>query len=385
MKAWPLVKLGELLEQIDRMERVDPDASYRLLGVRLEGNGPFIRETVTGTETSAGRLNQVRAGDFIYSRLFAWRGAFGLINDAMDGCFVSNEFPIFRADQRRLELGYLARWFQLPSVWRKVEENCTGSTPTTRNRFKEEFFFDLEIPLPPLPEQQALVARLDALAEKTRQVEAHLEAAERDAERLLALRFREAIADAPLRPMAEVAPIVKRPVNVDPGTTYNEVGARSFGKGLFIKPPFDGAEATWQKPVWIEPGDLVFSNIKAWEGAIAVAAPAHANCIASHRYITCVPNRRLASADFLRYYLLSEEGLEKIGNASPGTADRNRTLSVSSLMAIEVPTPPLAVQQTFDRLQAAVAALKAKHAAIREANAALLPAMLERVFAGLAP
>lgn len=42
MKAWPSVKLGELLEQIDRMERVDPDASYQLLGVRLEGNGPFI-------------------------------------------------------------------------------------------------------------------------------------------------------------------------------------------------------------------------------------------------------------------------------------------------------------------------------------------------------
>lgn len=381
MKVWPLVKLGELLEQVDRMERVDPDASYQLLGVRLEGNGPFIRETVTGTETSAGRLNQVRTGDFIYSRLFAWRGAFGLIHDAMDGCFVSNEFPIFRADQRRLELGYLARWFQLPSVWRKVEENCTGSTPTTRNRFKEEFFFDLEIPLPPLSEQQAVVARLDALAEKTRQVEAHLDAVERDAEHLLALRFRDAIADASLRPMAEVAPVVKRPVDIDTETTYNEVGARSFGKGLFIKPPFDGAEATWQKPVWIEPGDLVFSNIKAWEGAIAVAGPTHANCIASHRYITCVPNRRLTSADFLRYYLLHEEGLEKIGDASPGTADRNRTLSVSNLMAIEVPIPPLTTQQTFERLQAEVFALKAKHTAIREANAALLPATLERVFA----
>ncbi|MFN3612769.1 MAG: hypothetical protein ACK4TH_12280, partial [Tepidimonas sp.] len=45
------------------------------------------------------------------------------------------------------------------------------------------------------------------------------------------------------------------------------------------------------------------------------------------------------------------------------------------------PAPPLAVQQTFDRLQAAVAALKAKHAAIRQANAALLPATLERIFA----
>jgi hypothetical protein len=40
------------------------------------------------------------------------------------------------------------------------------------------------------------------------------------------------------------------------------------------------------------------------------------------------------------------------------------------------------VQQTFDRLQAEIAALKAKHTAIRETNAALLPAALERVFAG---
>ncbi len=42
--------------------------------------------------------------------------------------------------------------------------------------------------------------------------------------------------------------------------------------------------------------------------------------------------------------------------------------------------PSLAVQQTFDRLQAEIAALKAKHTAIRAANAALLPATLERIF-----
>lgn len=84
---------------------------------------------------------------------------------------------------------------------------------------------------------------------------------------------------------------------------------------------------------------------------------------------------------FLAYYLLSEEGLEKVGLASPGTADRNRTLSLGNLGKITVPVPPLPLQQTFDRLQADVAALKAKHAAIRDANAALLPATLERAFA----
>lgn len=57
-------------------------------------------------------------------------------------------------------------------------------------------------------------------------------------------------------------------------------------------------------------------------------------------------------------------------------------MSLGNLGKIEVPTPPMAAQQTFDRLQAEIAALKAKHTAIREANAALLPATLERVFAG---
>jgi len=238
----------------------------------------------------------------------------------------------------------------------------------------------VEIPLPPLSVQQAYVSHFDALAEKTRQLEAHLDAVDRNAEHLLALRFRDAIAAAPLRAMAEVAPSIRRSVEIDIATRYREVGARSFGKGLFIKPDFDGAEVTWQKPVWIRKGDLVLSNIKAWEGAIAIAEEEHDGSIASHRYITCVPAPEHVTVGFLAYYLLSEDGLEKVGFASPGTADRNRTLSLSNLGKIEVPTPSLATQRAFDRLQVEVTALKTQHAAIRQANAALLPATLERVF-----
>lgn len=57
--------------------------------------------------------------------------------------------------------------------------------------------------------------------------------------------------------------------------------------------------------------------------------------------------------------------------------ERNRTLDLEKLMAIEVPMPPLVTQQAFDGMQAEVGALKAKHTAIRQAKAAVL----ERVFA----
>lgn len=238
----------------------------------------------------------------------------------------------------------------------------------------------IEIPLPPLTEQQALVAHLDALAEKTRQVEAHLDAVERDVEHLLALRFRDAIADVPLLPMAKVAPLVRREQSIDLNGSYPELGIRSFGKGTFHKPPLSGGEVGTKRLYRIEPGDLLFSNVFAWEGAIAVAQPEDTGRFGSHRFITCQANPELTTAEFLRYYFLTDDGMLKIGEASPGGAGRNRTLGLEKLMAIEVPTPPLAVQQTFDRLQTEVAALKAKHTAIREANAALLPATLERIF-----
>lgn len=379
MKAWPKIALGELLQDASTPVRVRQDADYPNFGIYSFGRGLFAKPPISGMQTSAGTLYRVCADNFIYSRLFAFEGSYGVVDSVFDGHFTSNEYPSFSLDRSRLEPGFLKVYFQVPRVWQDIAMGSKG-VGSRRIRVQPDKVLAHRIPLPPLPEQQTLVARLDALAEKTRQVEAHLDAVERDAEHLLALRFHDAIADAPMRTMAEVAPSIRRPVEIDIETRYREVGARSFGKGLFIKPDFDGAEATWQKPVWIRFGDLVLSNIKAWEGAIAIARDEHDGCIASHRYITCVPDPEQATAGFLAYFLLSEDGLEKVGLASPGTADRNRTLSLGNLGKIEVPMPSLAEQQTFDRLQAEVAALKAKHTAIRLANAALLPATLERVF-----
>lgn len=180
-----------------------------------------------------------------------------------------------------------------------------------------------------------------------------------------------------------MAPIVRRPIKLDRSAKYREIGARSFGKGLFAKPEFDGAAATWEKPVLIAKGDLVFSNIKAWEGAISWATDVHDGCIASHRYITCVPHADLAAPEFLARYLLSTEGLARVGQASRGSADRNRTLSLVELAAIPVPVPPLSYQlDIISRLDALAAKTRmvAEHIdAIETEAAALLMSLHHRL------
>ena len=262
MRAWQTVALGDICTPAERFTAPIAGVIYRQLGVRLWGEGAYEREQLDGSDTKYAAFNRIDSDDLVVNKIWARNGAVAVATAELAGTHVSTEFPAFVLDRARIA----PRWMRLITKWRGFWKACDDKAQGTsgKNRIKPGQFLSIEIPLPPLAEQQAIVARLDALAEKAREVEAHLDAVERDAEHLLALRFRDVIADAPLRPMTEVAPAVRRSVDVDIATRYREVGARSFGKGLFVKPDFDGAEATWQKPVWISSGDLVLSNIKAW-------------------------------------------------------------------------------------------------------------------------
>lgn len=378
MKAWPKVALGELISRADETAVLDPLGQYHEVTIKLWGKGVLSRGKVLGSDVVSVR-RVVRKNQLILSKIDARNGAIGLVPPELDGAIVSNDFPSFSFnDLEQCDpafMGWLVRSTPFVELCKAASEGTTN-----RVRIKEDRFLDQQIALPPLAEQQTIVARLDALAEKTRQLEAHLDAVERDAEHVLALRFRDAIANAPLRTMAEIAPLIRREQSIDLNGSYPELGIRSFGKGTFHKPPLSGGDVGTKRLFRIEPGDLLFSNVFAWEGAIAIAQAEDTGRFGSHRFISCVPDHRLTSADFLRYYFLTDNGMLKIGEASPGGAGRNRTLGLEKLMAIEIPMPTMAIRKTFDRLQADIAALKAKHTAIRQANAALLPATLERVF-----
>jgi len=378
VKAWPTVALGDLLSRSTETAAIAPDAEYHEVTIKLWGKGVVSRGKVRGSDVVSVR-RAVCANQLILSKIDARNGAIGMVPPELDGAIVSNDFPSFDfRDLRRCDpafMGWLVRSTPFVALCKAASEGTTN-----RVRIKEDRFLAKQIALPPLAEQQALVARLDALAEKTRQLEAHLDAAERDAEHLLALRFRDAIANAPMRAMAEVAPLVRREVAIDPQASYTELGVRSFYKGTFHRRTVAGSEFTWQKMFRVEAGDLIFSNIMAWEQAIALATPEDHDCVGNHRMLTCVADSEKAVPGFLAYYFMTDDGFAKVYAASPGTAARNRTLIAANLEAIEVPIPPLPIQQSFNRLQTEVAALKAQHAALRTANAALLPATLERVF-----
>ena len=157
--GWSLVRIGDLVKQVTEKVKVKPSAEYKLAGVRWYGEGVFHRETVTGIDSSATYLMPLIPGSFIYNRLFAWKESFAVVPEELNDCLVSNEFPQFLVNSERLLVRYLYLFFICKSTIRAVNKASIGSAAVSRNRYKEEYFLNVQIPLPPLPEQQATIDR----------------------------------------------------------------------------------------------------------------------------------------------------------------------------------------------------------------------------------
>lgn len=253
---------------------------------------------------------------------------------------------------------------------------------TSNVSLKVKDIAEVEVFLPPLEKQKEIVNHIDFVISKIEEVKNLRAAMLDDAQAMLSSAFHKIIEGAVYKPMSEVAPIVRRQIEITVDGEYPELGARSFGKGIFHKPTLIGAELDWQKLYTVHSGDLVLSNIKAWEGAIAAAGDNDHGRVGSHRYITCVPVEGVTTANFLAFYLLTQEGIEQVQAASPGSADRNRTLAMKRLEKIKVPVPDYDKQLWFNQLQSYVEKIKQAQSENATELEALMPSILDKAFKG---
>ena len=182
-KSWPMVTLGEVLRKSEELVQIDLNTTYREVTIKLWGKGVVLRRKASGSEIAAPRRSVVRAGQFILSRIDARNGAFGIVPPALDGAVVSNDFPSFKLNTQRIipeYLGWLSRCAHFVDLCKAASEGTTN-----RVRLKEEKFLATTIALPPLAEQQRIVARIEELAAKIEEARGLRRQAEEEAEALL--------------------------------------------------------------------------------------------------------------------------------------------------------------------------------------------------------
>lgn len=183
--------------------------------------------------------------------------------------------------------------------------------------------------------------------------------------------------------VGDVLSLERRPVVVELDAEYEEIGIRSFGRGIFHKDPISGVALGNKRVFQVEAGDLVISNVFAWEGAVAAATQAEAGKIGSHRFMTFVPINARIDTSWAAWFFQSEPGLELIRKASPGSAGRNRTLAIKRFEALEIPLPPIEEQRRearrLERSHANIAVISARLARCESMASALEVALASAI------
>jgi type I restriction enzyme S subunit len=159
------VPVGAVMAPADVEEVVDPEKTYPIMGVLGHGRGVLVRDPIKGADTSYKSLRRMQAGQVVYSRLKAFEGAFAVVPKLAEGMYSSHEFPSFDADKNRLDVDWFShllhtRWFQ------DQVRGLSKGIGARRERLDVNRFCSIKIPLPDLPTQQAIAARLDRVAER---------------------------------------------------------------------------------------------------------------------------------------------------------------------------------------------------------------------------
>ena len=126
---------------------------------------------------------QLRSGDIVFARTGATTGKSFLIQSCPDAVFAS--YLIRIRPNEKVVPKFLHLFFQTPAYWQLISENVAGIAQPNCNASKLK---NLPIPLPPLSEQQRIVARVEAFL-------THINAARDKLSRvpLIMKKFRQAV------------------------------------------------------------------------------------------------------------------------------------------------------------------------------------------------
>jgi type I restriction enzyme S subunit len=386
---WTIVRLGEVITLSDTFVPSSQLGEVNLAGVYSFGRGLFKRGPMSPRDTSYKGYNRLVTDDFVISQPKAWEGALARVTPEFEGWYLSPVFPTFRPNRDRLEPPYLEWFCKREPVWRELQRNSRG-IGARRESVSPETFLALEIPLPPLAEQQRIVARIEALASKIGEARYLRQQAAEEANRLLiCMAHRRDMDDAAKRhdgwcrmPLRECVHLVDDSRRVEADKSYPNLGIYSFGRGLFHKPPIDGVATSAKTLRRVKRGQFIYSRLFAFEGSYGMVSDEFDGHFVSGEYPTfdCIPG--IARVEFLASYFKSSEVWKDIATGSKGLGDRRQRVQPKQVLDHVLWVPPMSWQDAIADGQRRIDVLSRLQSETTAELDAILPAILDRAFKG---
>jgi type I restriction enzyme S subunit len=149
-------RIGDFLIKNRNVVNIEDDKEYNRVTVKINNNGVILRDTEKGINIGTKKQFRAKAGQFIISKIDARNGAFGIIPDELDNAIVTNDFPLFDVNTKKINPHFLLL-ITTTKVFIKFAQSCSSGT-TNRQRMDIDMFLNQKIPLPKLHEQDKIVS-----------------------------------------------------------------------------------------------------------------------------------------------------------------------------------------------------------------------------------
>lgn len=383
-KGWSEVALGEVLEPRNETCTLSPDEQYQEITVSLWGKGVRLRRKVMGSEIAASERNVARTGDFIVSKIDARNGAYGFITPELDGGVVTNDFPLYTVVQERIH----PRWMYWVCRSTYFVDLCRSASEGTTNRvrLKVPKFAEMQIPLPPITEQQRIVAHLDAIESRLTRAKKLREDEQKEKQALiasLAHRWDLSSEDKIRKGWTEctlggVLRLSSDTVPVDTTESYPNLGIYSYAHGTFTKPPIEGSTSSASQLYRVRAGQFIYSRLFAFEGAYALVQPSQDGFFVSNEFpaFDCDPERILP--EFIYAYFKSPAVWTQLSEQSTGLGNRRQRIHPDVILSHKIYLPPMNYQKQVRAMLKKITSCGSETCA-KELDA-LLPSLLDRIF-----
>ena len=390
---WPMVKLEKVLELELRPEIVDVNKQYQFAGIKSFGKGVFKANLKNGFEIKSKKLFKIKKNDFMYMKIMAWEGAFGLVPEELDGLYVSGQFPTFIINQRMLLPKYIDYFFKMKRTWEEAARRSSG-TNVRRRALHIENFLEIEIPLPPLEEQERIVARIEELLSRTKEARRLRAEAVREAEDVIDMELDK----------------IFKTMNFEPkrlGDVTSKIGSGSTPKGGRANYPDSGVffirslnigmrKFQWKdiafihksthesmKSTHVYPNDVLLNITGASIGRVA-CAPIDIGEANVNQHVSIIRPLEMLDSRYLMYWLSTPETQKLITQKKKGAT--REALTKKQIEEFPTPLPPLETQcrivAYLDSLQAKVDELKKLQKETEREMEELVPSILDKAFKG---
>ncbi|MCK9561674.1 MAG: restriction endonuclease subunit S [Bacteroidales bacterium] len=367
-------RIGDFLIKSRNIVNIEDDEEYNRVTVKINNNGVILRDTEKGINIGTKKQYRAKVGQFIISKIDARNGAFGIIPDELDNAIVTNDFPLFDVNTKKINPQFLLL-ITTTKVFIKFAQSCSSGT-TNRQRMDIEMFLNQKIPLPKLEEQEKIVKNYFSKIEEAERLNKQASDLESEIERyfleqlgLKPFSLKQKVyglqtvdyADLdrwdyfssdnsinvalkksifPLTTIGQSFDFAKRTFNKstykNPTFKYIEIGAIDPIKGILEAKEIATNKAPSRATQFIKEGDLIIGTTRPYLKKFAIVSKEYDNDVCSSGFSVIASNENY-HLPFLLQFLNCTYGIEQLKNRMTGGL--YPAITEAELKAIKIPFP----------------------------------------------